>query len=146
MLSNTMKVSAYRNLSVPDIKFLLESSPVAVLVDSRGAFMQYSSGVFGCTNTSESNLDHAVVLVGYTLTTFIVKNSWGTAWGEQGYMQLNQTDDCGARYWVYVMTPGQVPNVKTSYLSSVCGICILLGLLLILWYSYCFLSDYSPCQ
>ena len=28
---------------------------------------------------------HAVALVGYTPTTFIVRNSWGTAWGERGF-------------------------------------------------------------
>jgi C1A family cysteine protease len=28
---------------------------------------------------------HAVALVGYTPTTFVVRNSWGTAWGERGF-------------------------------------------------------------
>lgn len=28
---------------------------------------------------------HAVALVGYTSEYFIVRNSWGTAWGDNGY-------------------------------------------------------------
>ena len=28
---------------------------------------------------------HAVALVGYTPDRFIVRNSWGTSWGDQGF-------------------------------------------------------------
>ncbi|MFM7980499.1 MAG: C1 family peptidase, partial [Candidatus Fonsibacter sp.] len=33
-------------------------------------------------------LDHAVVLVGYTPGYYIMKNSWGTSWGNYGYMYM----------------------------------------------------------
>ena len=32
--------------------------------------------------------DHAVALVGYTKECFLMKNSWGTDWGEKGYGRL----------------------------------------------------------
>ncbi len=52
------------------------------------------SGVYapsGCGNTSQ-DLDHAVLVVGYGTTAtgqdfWIVKNSWGTSWGESGKFQ-----------------------------------------------------------
>jgi C1A family cysteine protease len=64
---------------------------VAIEADTR-AFQLYSSGVFkdsGCGTT----LDHAVVLVGWGTDTvggdyYILRNSWGTTWGESGYMKI----------------------------------------------------------
>ena len=44
-----------------------------------------------CGNTKDS-LNHAVVLVGYGIENgreyFILKNSWGEAWGAKGYMRI----------------------------------------------------------
>lgn len=48
MMQNNIKVSIFQNVSVTDMKALLEFAPIAVLVDSRGAFIQYTSGVFSC--------------------------------------------------------------------------------------------------
>jgi hypothetical protein len=60
--------------------------PVSVLVDASGGFQSYHGGVFNgpCGATP----DHAVLIVGYTPTYWIVKNSWGTAWGMSGYIYL----------------------------------------------------------
>ena len=52
-------------------------------------FYNYVSGVY--THTSSSLVGyHAVIIVGYSDTGsyFIVKNSWGTGWGEQGYFRI----------------------------------------------------------
>ena len=42
--------------------------------------------------TNSSDLDHAVLLVGYgtedNTEYFILKNQWGVTWGEQGYMKI----------------------------------------------------------
>ena len=74
--------------------------PVVVTVYADYWF-SYAGGVFGnCTNVTNGGVgtnDHAVLLVGYTPTTWIIKNSWGTNWGEKGFINLNRTNPlCGA--------------------------------------------------
>jgi C1A family cysteine protease len=83
----------------------LEQQPVSVSIEAdKSVFQSYQSGVFSSSQCGTS-LDHAVLLVGYSTGTsegdyFILKNSWGTSWGDAGYMKLgmeaNGTDGyCG---------------------------------------------------
>ena len=66
--------------------------PLSALMDATG-LQRYKSGVWTgkmgpfsvCTKTA---LNHAVLLVGFGEDYFIVKNSWGEAWGEQGYFRI----------------------------------------------------------
>jgi C1A family cysteine protease len=61
--------------------------PVSVVVDASGAgFKSYQGGVFNgpCGNTP----DQPVLIVGYTSAAWIVKNSWGTNWGDHGYILM----------------------------------------------------------
>jgi len=56
-------------------------------------FQTYSSGIFNNAKCGTS-LDHATNVVGWgtDATTgqdyWIMRNSWGTTWGESGYMQI----------------------------------------------------------
>jgi uncharacterized repeat protein (TIGR03803 family) len=89
--------------------------PISVCVAVDSYFQAYSGGVYN--DNSASSLDHAVVLVGWddTNSCWIMKNSWGTGWGESGYMRIAYgCDQIGyaAAYAVWVMpeslliTPG----------------------------------------
>lgn len=76
--------------------------PVSVAIDaSRYSFQFYSSGLYYDKKCSSSQLNHAVLAVGYGTGTdgafWIVKNSWGLSWGDQGYvlMARNKNNNCG---------------------------------------------------
>jgi len=64
--------------------------PVAVAVEAdKSVFQSYKSGVMGNVSCG-TKLDHGVLVVGYTADAFIVKNSWGQAWGDMGFIMLKR--------------------------------------------------------
>jgi len=76
--------------------------PVSVAIEADQQCFQFYSGGILSDPTCGTQLDHGVLVVGYdtdpTSNTpyWIVKNSWGTSWGEQGYVQIIRgTDECG---------------------------------------------------
>jgi len=79
---------------------LVSWGPLSVCVDAAN-WQDYSGGVMGGWQCAWINiLDHCVELVGYDTTAstpfWIVRNSWGTDWGENGYIRLEMWDDtCG---------------------------------------------------
>ncbi|AUL78605.3 cathepsin Llike cysteine protease [Tupanvirus deep ocean] len=86
-----------------NLQYVLASTgPVSVAIDATQSLQFYKSGVFSDTNCSSSDLNHAVLAVGYGSTNngqeyYIVKNSWGIDWGSNGYFLLarNQKNMCG---------------------------------------------------
>jgi len=62
----------------------LAAMPVSVCVDASGGFQQYHGGVF--SGPCGTQINHAILAVGYTAQYWIVKNSWGTSWGSGGYI------------------------------------------------------------
>jgi cathepsin L len=79
----------------------INSKPISVTVDA-GNWSSYHSGVF---NNCGGSINHAVLLVGATDAYWKIKNSWGTGWGEQGFIRLSQGNTCGICTY-----PGVYPN------------------------------------
>jgi C1A family cysteine protease len=76
------------------LKSAVAQQPVSVAIEAdQSVFQLYSSGVLDSTSCGTS-LDHGVLLVGYGTDAssgkdyWKVKNSWGTTWGEEGYVRL----------------------------------------------------------
>ncbi|KAL4110379.1 hypothetical protein PRIC1_002070 [Phytophthora ramorum] len=68
----------------------VKQQPVIVSVASdNSAWKQYVSGVITACDTT--TVDHAVLAVGYDATTIKIKNSWGTDWGEDGYVRISRS-------------------------------------------------------
>eukprot|EP01083_Nonionella_stella_P077101 210352_1 len=87
------KVTGYTEISdVDNLKKGLAIGPVSVAVDA-SRFSLYTGGVFECTGSVR--LNHGITAVGYNSEYWIVRNSWGTKWGEQGFMKIKMGDTCG---------------------------------------------------
>lgn len=82
--------------------FVANQGPLAIAAYA-SPWGRYSSGVFdGCPYDGDIALNHAIVLVGYGTDAaegdyWLVRNSWGTGWGEDGFIRLKResTAVCG---------------------------------------------------
>jgi len=78
--------------------------PCSVAIDaSLESFQFYRSGVYRARECSAENLDHGVLVIGYGVEEetkeayWLIKNSWGTSWGLEGYIKIARNDGnmCG---------------------------------------------------
>ena len=91
----------YGNVYVPG--YVSEQALMAVLFGRGPAstaayvditFQNYKTGVYTFT-PGDGNINHAIIVCGYGTDAvsgpfWIIKNSWGPGWGEQGYMRLSR--------------------------------------------------------
>lgn len=85
-----------------DMMVALVKQPISVGIEAdTQTFQFYSSGIL--TDSCGTNIDHAVLLVGYghnsttNISYYILKNSWGTTWGDQGYIYLGKGVDASGK-------------------------------------------------
>jgi cathepsin L len=66
-------------------KALCEHGPLGVALYASPAFQSYAGGVFDLCVSSD-DVNHAVTLIGWddSRRAWLIKNSWGTNWGETG--------------------------------------------------------------
>ena len=113
-----VSVSDYKVLMIDEndkaeqqIPYILHHfGPVAIGIDST-TMNDYTGGIFTADMCS-NDIDHAVTIIGYTKDAWIIKNSWGSDWGVDGYLYLERGKNaCGvAEYMVYINSA--YPNIK----------------------------------
>ena len=99
LATHTAGVIGTHNVKEGDLEGLLELAvvhPVSIAVDA-GSWSFYRSGIHSSKGTA---LNHGVVLEGYHVAGakpyLVVRNSWGSRWGEKGYIKLDTVKNSGA--------------------------------------------------
>jgi len=95
------KITGYKDVTHTEnaLGAAVDVTPVSVAIEAdQSGFQLYKSGVF--CGTCGTALDHGVLAVGYgdegTTAYWKVKNSWGTGWGESGYIRMcRNSNKCG---------------------------------------------------
>ena len=78
------------------LKEAVSNGPVSIAIEADTRYFQsYSSGVL-TSSTCGTTLDHGVLIVGYGADNgqlyWLVKNSWGTSWGDDGYVKIARSE------------------------------------------------------
>uniref|UniRef100_A0AC35FN15 Uncharacterized protein n=1 Tax=Panagrolaimus sp. PS1159 TaxID=55785 RepID=A0AC35FN15_9BILA len=95
---NTQKyyISGYHDFGLDEstyAKQLYNYGPATVIIYVPEEFMSYDTGILDmpAAECMQDNLGlHAMALVGYTEDYWIIRNSWDTDWGEQGYVRVKR--------------------------------------------------------
>lgn len=132
--TNTSKIGIWSYVTNPpttvsmgDIKNALANGPVVTTLDVYEDFFSYQEGIYEYA-TGPLAGGHAVLIVGYVDDEsvngggyFIVKNSWGTDWGEGGYFNIaySQTGSpVGFGEWTIAYQQGATSPAAPSTLSA----------------------------
>lgn len=116
---------AYVDGSLPTVAQIKEAmcqyGPIAAAVRATPLFQGYAGGVFNEHDTGSIN--HAIVLAGWddSKQVWLLKNSWGPTWGENGYMWISY-DSNSVGTWAAWVTARRVrfilPNRFFEYIRK----------------------------
>ena len=107
-----VKTTGYSTTIAGDIaqmQDVLAQQPIAISIYANSNFQRYESGIFNDFSCPTNKHNHAVNIVGWGTDSiagvdyWILRNSWGTGWGESGYMLvqiLQGPGICGCQSFV----------------------------------------------
>ena len=119
------KTTSYVNINVANNdnlkSALVEHGPVEVGMKVYSDFYAYSGGIYSHTSGNSSDY-HAVTIVGYGTENntdyWIVKNSWGTNWGESGYFRIAEGDSMIDSWFAFAVvdpiSPAGAPQLSLT--------------------------------
>jgi C1A family cysteine protease len=93
------KSYAFENNEEAMMEAVMKHGVVAVAIDA-GKFNSYYSGIMNGKGCMKGSPDHGVAIVGWGVEKgtkyWIVRNSWGSSWGEDGYVRMERgVNACG---------------------------------------------------
>merc|ERR1712029_972764 len=125
-------ITGYDTLAPNDLASAMDHlaniGPLAVAADA-SRWQLYGSGVFtGCQYDQNINLNHAIQLVGYGTDEehgdyWLIRNSWGDYWGEQGYIRLQRETEAVCGLDNTPMSGTACVDGPGSESQEVCGMC-----------------------
>lgn len=127
--SKIATIEGHTNLPTNDYNALLETiatkGPVSISVAAT-AWQFYDSGIYN--GNCGATINHAVVLVGYGEENgnkfWIIRNSWGTGWGEHGHIRVKREDSAADVKCQTDYNPGDGSGCEGGPSQiTVCGIC-----------------------
>jgi C1A family cysteine protease len=79
------------------LKEAVSNGPVSIAIEADTSIFQHYTGGVISSNLCGTNLDHGVLIVGYGTENdgtmyWLVKNSWGESWGENGYIKIARSE------------------------------------------------------
>jgi len=98
-VTNVSSYAAVTSNDPDSLKAALVNQPVSVAIEAdKLVFQFYTEGVI-TSSSCGTTLDHAVLAVGYGTEDgteyFLVKNSWASTWGDQGYVKIGVASGSG---------------------------------------------------
>jgi len=111
------------------MQHLAEVGPLAIAADASN-WRFYNDGVFdGCSFDENISINHGIQLVGYgsefsplgVYDYWLVRNSWGESWGEDGYIKMLRTPKCGTN--TTPMDGTACVGGPGNDAQTVCGMC-----------------------
>ncbi|WCJ27209.1 Granulin repeat cysteine protease family protein [Euphorbia peplus] len=122
--TKVVSIDGYEDVAESDSALLCATvqQPISVGIDgSAYDFQLYTSGIYdGSCSSDPDDIDHAVLIVGYGSEDgeeyWIVKNSWGTEWGMDGYFYLKRSTE--STYGVCAVNAMASYPTKESYAPS----------------------------
>ena len=98
-IASRLKISSYYNLQNDPKKWkewLAQNGPILTRLNVDDTFYDAPNGKLQKYNKNKTYGGHAIALVGYDSKGFIIRNSWGTNWGKDGYAHASNSYASGA--------------------------------------------------
>jgi len=94
-------------------KYISSVAPASICVNAEN-WQDYNSGIYtakACGSHSYNSMDHCAQLVGYSNSSWIVRNSWGKKFGEEGYIRLEMgKNTCSLASYAATATVSGIPT------------------------------------